>query len=44
MLAFAGGVIALSLIRQKDFIDTTRCELAELPAGAAATSEASLAA
>jgi len=44
MLAFAGGVNALSLIRQKDFIDTTRGELAELPAGAAATSEASLAA
>lgn len=44
MIAFAGGVIALSLIRQKDFVDTTHGELAELPAGAPLASEARLAA
>jgi hypothetical protein len=44
IIAFAGGVIALTLIRQKDFIDTTHRRVTALPVGAAATSEARLAA
>ncbi len=40
VVAFAGALIALTLIRQKDFIDATDGQLTEVPAGAPAIAEA----
>ncbi len=43
VVAFAGGVLALALIRQKDFVDASGGMVEELP-GAPAAAEAKLAA
>jgi hypothetical protein len=43
-VAFCGGALALFLIRQRDFVDASGGGLEELPAGAADTLEARLAA